>query len=206
MSVRVYFHRFTRKFVFDVLPGALASLVGALFFAQQWTQAPMRVEVARVTAQNEQIVAMMREEQTLMRAVLEREHEFAQRQQPAVRDSKDRDKVEKDKPETTATVPARRRVEPAREVLRSVAAPVAPPPVAKPAAEPQAATLESGPLVEPQPQDGVITRMVSVVAALANRALDPSGMRAVPGLVPSAPAITDKFVTWPSGHVLDARR
>jgi hypothetical protein len=198
MSVRVYFHRFARKFIFDVLPGALASLVGALFFAQQWTQAPMRTEVARVTAQNEQIVTMMREEQTLMRAVLEREHE-AQRQPLAVKDPKD--KVE-------TTVPARRRVEPAREANRAVAASVAPspPPAVKPAAEPQAATLESGPLTAPEPDEGVITRIVSVVAALTHRTVEASGVRAVAGFVPSVPVITDKFDAWPSGHVLDAKR
>jgi hypothetical protein len=213
MSVRVYLHRFTRKFVFDVLPGALASLVGALFFAQQWTQAPMRTEVARVTAQNEQIVTMMRDEQTLLRAVLEREHELAAQRQPpapAIKDAKDKDKVEKDKAETTATVPARRRVEPPRDTGRAAAVPVAPPPspTAKPAAErPHVVAQQSGPLMapEPEPEVGVITRIVSAAVALTHRAANASGV-VVPDLMPGARMITGRSDGWPSGHVLDAHR
>jgi hypothetical protein len=244
MSVRLHLQRFARKFIFDVLPGALASLVGALFFAQQWTQAPMRTEVARVTAQNEQIVTLMREEQSLMRAVLEREHDApVQRQQPVVKDAKTKDKVEpdaiektkaekakaeKDKVETTGAVPVRRRVEPTREAARAVPAAIVPtsavpaaavtasiaqplpsPPAAKaPAVEPEAATLESGPLVAPQAEqgEGVITRIVSVVATLTNRTMGASGVRPVPGLMPRVPAVADTIDTWPSGHVLDAGR
>jgi hypothetical protein len=223
MSVRVYLHRFTRKFVFDVLPGALASLVGALFFAHQWTQVPMRTEVARVTAQNEQIVTMMREEQSLMRAVLERDHDAAPRQPMAAKDAPalkdkskaDADKVETGKAETTASVPARRRTEPPREVARTAAAPAAaapavvapivPPPAVPPVAEAPATALVSGPLVAPDPEDGVITRIVSVVAALTHRTMEVGGVHPVTAFAPTTPAIS-QFDASPSGHGLDATR
>jgi hypothetical protein len=238
MSVRVYLHRFTRKFIFDVLPGALASLVGALFFAHQWTQVPMRTEVARVTAQNEQIVTMMREEQSLMRAVLERDHDAAPRQPTAAKDTpalKDKSKVDADKvetsrgdagrvetgrAETTASVPARRRTEPSREVARTAAAPataapaaavpavvapIVPPPAVPPVAEAPATALVSGPLVAPDPEDGVITRIVSVVAALTHRTMEVGGVHPVTAFAPTPPAIS-QFDAWPSGHVLDATR
>ena len=61
-------HRFLRKFVLDALPGALASLVGALFFTHQWAPAPhpVRLEpVERVAMQSEQVAQMIRDEHAL---------------------------------------------------------------------------------------------------------------------------------------------
>jgi hypothetical protein len=112
MPVRLYVYRFLRKFVFDVLPAALASLVGALFFAHQWTQTPPRGDAARLNAQNEQIVTMIRDEQTLMRALLQREQKVAVQRQAAsaktadkepARDVKERDKTDKDKDKVEKT-------------------------------------------------------------------------------------------------------
>lgn len=205
MSLRPHFHRFLRKFVFDVMPAALASLVGALFFAHQWTREPARVDVARVAAQSEQIAAMIRDEHALMRAFLDREQELAAARQPlSIKEIKEREIAEA----------AARRTAPPREPRRA-AAPVpvpAPPPVSTTVATEPAAIIahESGPLVVATEPEGAITRITTVAATWANRAVEASGVGAFSRLIRMAPAraeaMTDRLDAWPAGHVLDARR
>lgn len=205
--MRPHFHRFLRKFVFDVMPAALTSLVGALFFAHQWTREPARVDVARVAAQSEQIAAMIRDEHALMRVFLDREQELAAARQPlSIKEIKERE---------VAEAAAARRAAPSREPRRAAAAPApALPPAAPPAvaaAEPPAFVAhESGPLVVAREPEGAITRIVTVAATWANRAVEASGVGAVSRLIGTVPAqaeaITDRLDAWPAGHVLDARR
>ena len=205
MSLRPHFHRFLRKFVFDVMPAALASLVGALFFAHQWTREPTRVDIARVAAQSEQIAAMIRDEHALMRVFLDREQELAAARQPlSIKEIKEREVVE---------AAAARRTVPPREPRRAAAPVPASPPATASApvsAEPPAIVAhESGPLVVASEPEGAITRIATVAATWANRAVEASGVGAVSRLIRPAPAraevFTDRLDAWPAGPVLDAR-
>lgn len=186
MLVRPYLRRFVRKFVFDVIPGALASLVGAAFFAQHWAQPPQpaRIEVTeRVAWQSEQIAQMIRDEHALMVEFLKKEQEREAARQPlSVKDMKAREAA-------AVAIPPRRVVDVAREVK-------APTPVAAslPSTKPDVAVvaLESGPLVAPEPKPtGLFATFATVAAAWTDKAVDVTGLRTIPALISGIPARAD---------------
>ena len=200
MPVRPYLRRFARKFVFDVLPGALASVVGAMFFAQHWAQPPqpVRVDVAeRVAVQSEQIAQMIRDEHALMVEFLKKEQERETARQPlSVKDMRAK--------EIAVAVPPRRPADPVREVRAPAPMPVSP---AKP--EVEVVALESGPLVAPEPQPrGAFARIAAVAAAWTDKAVDLTGLRLIPALIRGAQAdmITGELDAATSGHFFSASR
>jgi hypothetical protein len=189
MPVRPYLRRFVRKFVFDVIPGSLASLVGAILFSQYWAQpqAPARlVDIPRVAQQSEQIVQMIRDEHALMVEFLKKEQQREIARQPlSVKDMKAM--------EPAVAVPARRSVEAAAEPKA-----LAPLPPAKP--EVEVVAIESGPLVAPEPKPvGAFARIATVASALTDKAVDLTGVRLIPALIRGIPARADMI-----GDELDA--
>lgn len=206
MPVGPYVHRFLRKFVLDAIPGALASLVGALFFAHQWAQAPQPVRletVERVALQSEQVAQMIRDEHALMIEFLKKEQEREVARAPlTIKELKAR--------EALAAAPASR-----RETVADLKAPTAPEvkasvpevkvaavsevkaAVAVPPARPsEVVTIESGPLVaEPEPAPRGTLARIAAVAAIAigwtDRAVDATGVRQIPALIRAIPPRAD---------------
>jgi hypothetical protein len=212
MTVRPHLLRFLRKFVFDALPGALASLVGALFFAHQFSQAPQPAHpeaAERIALQSEQFAQMIRDEHALMVEFLKKEQEREAARQPIpIKDMKAREAIAataaSPAPPAPAVSPARRQAEPVREAK----APVAVPP-AKPDAE--IVALESGPLVAPEPEpEGAFARFAALASAWTDKAVDVTGLRRIPalmrGIPPRADAMTGQFNTLSGANFISASR
>lgn len=201
MPVRPYLRRFVRKFVFDVLPGALASVVGAMFFAQHWAQPPqpVRIDAAeRVAQQSEQIAQMIRDEHALMVEFLKTEQAREAARQPlSVKDMKAKEIA-------AAAVPPRRPVEAVREVKAATPLPPAKPDV-------EVVALESGPLVAPEPKrTGTFAHIAAVASAWTDKAVDVTGLRLIPALISGIPAradmITGELDAAAGGHFISASR
>jgi hypothetical protein len=204
MSVRSHLHRFMRKFVFDALPGVLASLVGAMIFAQHWSQPALRADSQRLALRSEEITRMILEEHDLMVEFLKREQARDAARQPLT--------IAEMKAREAAPVSARRAAEPVREARSALpaAAPAALPPASVPPSakpEPDVVAVESGPLVAPEPQpEGPLARVI----AWADRAVDATGLRQVPALVRTiksgADAIGNEFETISDARFVGAQR
>ncbi len=222
MPVSQYLRRFLRKFVFDVLPAALASLIGAMFFAQHWSQpAPaLRTGAAdRLAVQSEEVTRMVREEHALMVEFLVREQERNEARQPlTIREMKAR--------EAALAAPRRPAAEPLREAKSAAPAPSRAPAVPEarsastspsaPATAPvkpdgDMVAIESGPLAAPDAKPaGGFARVAAWAHEWADKAVDVTGLRYVPALVRTikgeAETVGSEFQTMSDAHLVAAPR
>ena len=229
MPVRPYLRRFLRKLVFDVLPGALASLVGAMLFAQHWSQpapAVRTVDPDELARQKQEIARLISEEHALMVDFLKREQEREAARAPlTVNESKAREaatasmrrteavRESKPAPVVTAPVVAAPVVTASIPAATSGAAQPAPPragpsAAAKPPGERVA--VESGPLVAPEPkQEGTFSRVTSFAFSWADKAVDATGLRHIPALVRTIKGdpqgVAGEFVAISDGRLSGAR-
>ena len=197
MPVRPYLRSFVRKFVFDVIPGALASVVGAALFAQYWAPPPppVRTDAAeRVAQQSGQIAQMIRDEHAVMVKFLKKEQEREIARQPlSVKDIK-----AKDAAAAAAAVALRR----SAEMVREPKAP-APLPPAKPDVD--VVAVESGPLVAPEPKPvSRFARITATAIAWTDKAGDLTGLRLIPALIRDIPARVD-LISGELGAASDGR-
>jgi len=231
MPVRPYLRRFVRKFVFDVIPGALASLVGAMLFAQHWPQPAPAVRVADAghAVQSQEITRLVREEHDLMVAFIKQTQERDAARAPLT--------VGEIKAKEAALVAARRPagpVEPGRDVRGAPAMPPAtsvavlplPSVAARPA--PEIVMAQSGPLVPPEPKaapanpesksgpvaepkaPGSLSRVTAWAFEWADKAVDVTGLRHIPGLVRTirggADTVSGEFQTISDARLIGAPR
>ena len=179
-------HRFLSKFLYDILPAALASIVGAMFFAQQWARPPQNSPMAdRAAAQAEQVMQMIRDEHVLMVEFLKKQQQLEAARQPLP--LKQARPPEVAAPATAAGASARQLSEMSRETVRSLVA--VPTPRSKPDADP--IIVESGPLAAPTPKKGVIPEILDATVAWKDKAMELSGVREIPAMIRELPAWVD---------------
>lgn len=179
-------HRFLSKFLYDILPAALASVVGAMFFAQQWARPPQNPPLPdRAAAQTEQVMQMIRDEHVLMMEFLKKQQQLEAARQPMP--LKQARALEAAAAAPVAAGSSRQPSEISRETNHPLVA--VPAPRARPEVAPT--IVESGPLAAPTPNKGVIPEILDATAAWKEKAIELSGVREIPTIIRELPAWVD---------------